>query len=193
MGKVFEAIDAKMERWLTAQKMFFVATAPVGDDGHVNLSPKGLDTFAVLGPTTVAYLDLTGSGAETIAHLRQNGRICLMFCAFEGAPRIVRIHGEGEALLPDHPEFARSMLRFPDLPGVRSIIRVEASRLSDSCGYSVPLYEFKGHRDQLTRWAEHKGPEGLIAYRTKRNATSLDGLPALETPDEMRDIPLAGE
>lgn len=183
MSKVVDAIDEGLERWLAKQHMFFVATAPRSDAGHVNLSPKGLDSFAVLDPHTVAYLDLTGSGAETIAHLQENGRICLMFCGFEGPPKIVRIHGRGDVLRPDHPDFARCHLPFPETLGVRSIIRVRASRISVSCGYSVPLYEYQGQRSQLTRWAEHKGPSGLEAYREANNRTSIDGLPALGPDD----------
>ena len=162
--------------------MFFVGTAPLDGCGHVNLSPKGLDgTFAVLGPTTVAYLDLTGSGVETIAHVRENGRIVLMFCTFEGAPRIVRIHGQGTVLEPHHPDFDGLRERFGEYPA-RSIIRIETTRISDSCGFGVPRYEHVGPRSQLLEWAEKRGPGGLRRYQRERNARSLDGLPGLEGP-----------
>jgi len=180
MGGVRDGIDEKLGAFLLAQRVFFTATAPSGDEGHVNLSPKGVaGSFAVLGPRSVAYLDLTGSGAETIAHLRQNGRICLMFCAFDGPPRIVRLHGRGEALTRDDARFAEEAARFPEHPGARSVVRVEIDRVADSCGYAVPLMDFRGERDQLERWALKRGEEGLAAYRAERNAASIDGLPAL--------------
>ncbi|MGB8330943.1 MAG: pyridoxamine 5'-phosphate oxidase family protein [Polyangiales bacterium] len=180
MGKTFEEIDADLGAFMAKQKIFFVATAPLSADGHVNLSPKGLTgTFAIIDPRTIAYLDLTGSGVETIAHLRDNGRICVMFCAFEGPPRIVRVHGTGDVVEPRHQEFGPLSAHFRNYPGVRSIIRVRAHRISDSCGYGVPLYEFKAERDQLQRWAERKGEAGVAEYRRDRNAQSLDGLPSL--------------
>jgi hypothetical protein len=179
MGKVFEGIDEKLAAWIGAQHLFFVATAPRGDGGYVNLSPKGLDSLAVLGPKSVAYLDVVGSGAETIAHLRENGRITLMFCAFEGLPRIVRLYGRGEAIEPGDAGFDALAARFPAYPSTRAIIRAELGRIADSCGYGVPLYQFKGERSQIGEWAERKGPEGLRAYQLERNRESLDGLPAL--------------
>ena len=159
--------------------MFFVATAPLAADGHVNLSPKGLDTFRVLGPTTVAYLDLTGSGVETIAHLRENGRVTVMFCAFEGRPRILRLYGRGRCVEPGDAEWADASAAFPALSGVRSVIVVEVERIADSCGYAVPLYEFAGERGQLCAWADNKGEEELRRYRAQKNRTSIDGLPGL--------------
>jgi hypothetical protein len=159
--------------------MFFVATAPSGDTGLLNLSPKGLDTFAVLDPQTVAYLDLTGSGIETVAHLRQNGRIVLMFCAFEGPPNILRIYGKGEAIEPGDDEWGGLRGLFPEMHGTRSIIRVRVERASDSCGFAVPLYRYEGDRSTLLDWAEKKGPEAVEAYKTDKNRESLDGLPGL--------------
>lgn len=180
MAKTFDTIDAKLRTFIDEQKMFFVATAPLTPDGHINVSPKGLaGTFAVIDDRTIAYLDLTGSGVETIAHLRQNGRICVMFCAFEGRPRIVRVHGVGDVVEPNDEEFKSLSAHFDEYPGVRSIIRVRASRISDSCGYGVPLYEQKGGRDQLQRWADKKGEDGVAHYRRDNNAESLDGLPSL--------------
>jgi hypothetical protein len=179
MAKTFDAIDPKLRDFIEKQKMFFVATAPLTVDGHVNLSPKGLEgTLAILDEHTIAYLDLTGSGIETIAHIRENGRICVMFCAFEGAPRIVRIHGTGDAVEPGDDEFEGLLGHFDDYPAVRSIIRIRASRISDSCGYGVPLYDYRGERDQLQRWARSKGEEGVAQYRRDNNAESLDGLPS---------------
>ena len=181
MAKVFDQIDDQMAAWLTAQPMFVVATAPLAADGLINASPKGgSGTFAVLGPTTVAYLDLTGSGVETIAHLRENGRIVLMFPAFDGRPQIVRLHGRGRVVLPDDAEFDDLVQRFPRNPGTRSVIVVDVDRISDSCGYAVPRMDYIADRDVLDLWSEKKGPEGLAAYRAKSNAVSLDGLPGLD-------------
>ncbi len=179
MGKVHDALDATVTEFIGRQHLFFVATAPLAADGHLNLSPKGLDSFAVLGPREVAYLDLTGSGVETIAHLRENGRIVITFCAFEGPPKILRMYGRGEVLEPSHPEFAALRPRFPALPGVRSIIRVHVERIADSCGYGVPRYAYEGERSQLVEWAERKGEDGVTAYRDANNARSIDGLPGL--------------
>jgi hypothetical protein len=145
----------------------------------VNVSPKGLDSFAVLGPRSVAYLDVVGSGAETIAHLRENGRITLMFCAFEGLPRIVRLYGRGEAIEPGDAEFDALAARFPRYPSTRSVIRVALERIADSCGYGVPLMQYAGERTQIAEWADRKGADGLRAYQLDRNRVSLDGLPAL--------------
>ena len=179
MGRVFPVLDDRLVEFIRGQQMFFVATAPLSAEGHVNLSPKGLDSFRVLDDRTVAYLDLVGSGIETVAHLRENGRIVLMFCAFSGAPRILRLHGRGEVLEPLHEEFGRLRALFPDHSGVRAIIRICCTRISDSCGFGVPLYEFQGHRPQLLEWAERKGPEALEQYQRQKNARSLDGLPGI--------------
>ncbi len=180
MGKVFDGIDEKLAGWIHAQHLFFVATAPRADTGHVNLSPKGLDSLVILGPKSVAYHDLVGSGAETIAHLRENGRITLMFCAFEGLPRILRLYGRGEVLEPGDAGFADLAARLPQHAGSRSVIRIALDRIADSCGYGVPLYEYKEQRAQLGAWVERKGPDGLRRYQLERNRTSLDGLPALQ-------------
>jgi hypothetical protein len=177
MGRVLDAISDELAAFLEAQPVFFVATAPA--DGHVNVSPKGLDSFRVLDPHTVAYLDLTGSGVETIAHLRENGRVTLMFCAFEGAPNIVRLSGRGEVLSVGEPEADALLERFPTLPGARSVIRVALDRVSTSCGYGVPLMRYDGPRSRLLEWAEARGAEGLVEYRSKKNAVSIDGLPGL--------------
>ncbi len=183
MGKVFDGIDERMREWLQAQRMFFVATAPLSGDGLVNLSPKGQGSFAVLGPRRVAYLDFTGSGVETIAHLRENGRIVVMFCAFDGPPRIVRLHGSGEAVLPGAVGFDAVAALFPQYEGTRAVIHVDVTRIADSCGWSVPRYAYQGERSQLEEWATNKGEAGLRAYRAEYNARSLDGLPGLDGGD----------
>ena len=181
MSKEHEDIGERLAAFMLAQPVFFVGTAPAGGEGHVNVSPKGLaGSFAVLGPHEVAYLDLTGSGAETIAHLRDDGRICLMFCAFEGPPNIVRLHGRGEVVLPGAPGFEDIASRFAERPGVRSVIRVAVDRVSDSCGFGVPRLTLEGDRDQLVKWAAKKGPDGMDEYHRTRNGRSIDGLPALE-------------
>lgn len=183
MAKTLDGIDSDLAAWIRRQHIYFVATAPLAGDGLVNCSPKGLDTFAVLDEHTVAYLDLTGSGVETIAHLRENGRIVVMFCALEGAPRIVRLHGRGEVILPDEPAFDTLRGHFAAYPGVRSIVRIQVTRVSTSCGFGVPLYEFTGERDAMVKWAEQKGEPALKDYRAKHNRTSVDGLPGLvESP-----------
>jgi hypothetical protein len=181
MAKVFDAIDARLAAWIARQRMFFVATAPGGVGGHVNLSPKGpIETLRVLDEHSVAYLDLVGSGAETIAHLQDNGRIVVMLCAFEGPPRIVRLHGRGEVLEP-------GAVDFPDVVALpeqrRTVIRVEVERIADSCGFGVPLMSYEGQRSQMQAWAETKlakgGPGALDDYVAEKNAVSIDGLPAL--------------
>ncbi len=179
MGKVYAQIDEPLSQWILAQHMFFVATAPLAGDGLVNCSPKGLNSFAILDPMTVAYLDLTGSGVETIAHVRENGRIVIMFCSYETAPKIVRLHGRGEVFEPTVPKFATLRQHFPDLPGVRSIIRITLERISDSCGFGVPLYEYVADRQALVHFAEQTGADGLPAYRDKNNRSSIDGLPGV--------------
>jgi hypothetical protein len=182
MAKVFDAIDERLQAWIARQRMFFVATAPSGADGHVNVSPKGpIETLRVLDEHTVAYLDLVGSGAETVAHLRENGRIVVMLCSFDGPPRIVRLHGRGEVLAADAVEF-------PDATALpeqhRSVIRVQVERIADSCGFGVPLMAYEGERRQSLAWAQtqlaKRGPAALDDYMAEKNAVSIDGLPALE-------------
>lgn len=193
MARDLDGIDDRLARFLARQHVFFVATAPRSDDGHLNLSPKGLDgTFAVLDPHTVAYLDLTGSGVETIAHLRQNGRIVVMFCSFEVPPRIVRLHGRGEPVVPDDPRFPSLLGAFPQHPGVRSVIRIDVARVADSCGFGVPLLRFEGERTQLDEWAERKGPDGIVRYQADKNAASIDGLPGLASPADPNRALLGG-
>lgn len=182
MAKVYEALEGRLRDFVNSQPVFFVATAPDGPGGHVNLSPKGgRGTLVVLGPRTVAYLDYTGSGVETTAHLRQNGRITVMWCAFAGPPKIVRVHGRGEPVFPDDPRFADLVGKFEiePMPGLRSVILIEAERISDSCGYGVPFMDYVGERPTMRQWAENKGPEKIETYQRDKNAASLDGLPGL--------------
>jgi hypothetical protein len=181
MGKIYESIDSKLKDWLSAQKVFFVATAPLSPEGHVNCSPKDGESFRVIDERTVAYLDLTGSGVETIAHVKENERIVLMFCAFDGAPKIVRLHGHGEVIETKHPQFEQLRAIFQPMVGIRSFIKIHLTRISDSCGYGVPLYNFRGHRTQLEAWAEHKGEESLLDYRLKHNGQSVDQLEGIES------------
>jgi hypothetical protein len=183
MGKLYENITSDVATWIKQQHMFFVATAPLGVEGHVNCSPKGLDVLRILDSSRVAYLDLTGSGAETIAHLRENGRIVFMFCAFSGAPKIVRLHGRGKVVTKTSPEWETLLAHFPDYPAARSIILADVVRVSDSCGYGVPKFDFKEDRDAMQRWAETKGSAALPEYRKLKNTKSIDGLPALDERD----------
>jgi hypothetical protein len=179
MGTLYEEIDEQVTGFLRDQRMFFVATAPAGAEGHVNLSPKGLEAFRVLGPRRVGYVDYNGSGVETIAHLRENGRIVLMFCAFEGPPKIMRLHGKGRAVGPEEPEFTELLSSFSPLLAVRSIIVADISRIASSCGFGVPLYDYLGERDHAMKWAERKGEDGIASYQHEKNARSIDGLPGL--------------
>jgi hypothetical protein len=177
MGKLYETIDSELQAWIGRQKIFFVASAPLSPDGHVNCSPKGGDTFRVLSGNEVAYLDLTGSGVETIAHVQENGRLVIMFCAFEGGPKIVRLYGRADVVYPGHPDFQRLSEHFPAHSGARAIVRMAVTRISDSCGHAVPLFNFVARRDVLDKWSESKGPEGLAAYRGTKNRVSIDELP----------------
>jgi hypothetical protein len=185
MGRTYDAIDARLTAWLAAQPVFFVATAPLAGDGHVNCSPKGnRGEFAVIGESRIAYVDQTGSGTETIAHLNENARIVVMFCAFTGPPRIVRLHGHGRAVLLDDPDFLELARSFPGpmTVGVRAVIEVEVTRIADSCGYGVPLMEFSGHRPNMEQWADRKGSDGVRAYWVEKNSTSIDGLAGVPPP-----------
>ncbi len=179
MSKTFEQIDDKLATWLMSQPLFFVATAPLAGDGHVNCSPKGnRREFLVTGPRSAAFLDQTGSGVETIAHLNENGRLVLMFCAFEGPPRIVRLHGRGRAIVKESPEFAACVAPFAGAGGVgvRSVVEIEIERISDSCGYGVPFMNFEEHRPTMDQWSQRKGPEGIRDYWAQKNCRSIDDL-----------------
>ena len=182
MAKQYPGLTEKHVEFIADQHMFFVASAPTASDGHVNVSPKGMDSFRVLSPNTVAYLDVTGSGVETISHVKDNGRLVIMFCAFSGSPLTLRLHGQAEVLETGQPRFAELIDRFPDLPGRRAIIQLNVSRVADSCGWTVPLYEHVGYRDYYDRYAEAKGAEGMREAQLAVNMHSIDGLKALDKP-----------
>lgn len=185
MGKTYEGITPRLRAFIEAQKVFFTASAPLSGDGHVNLSPKGRDgTLAVLDEHTVAYLDFGGSHAETIAHLRENGRITLMWCAFTGPPKVLRVHGRGRPIFRDDPEWATHIGRFADGPGARAIIMVEAIKVSDSCGFAVPFMNYQAEREQHAQHFGRKTDEEFAAYCAGKefNRASIDGLPALPLP-----------
>jgi hypothetical protein len=176
MGQVFDGIDDELAAWIAAQPVWFVGTAPLSGDGLVNVSPRGIDTLSVLGTHRLGWLDLTGSGVETIAHLRENGRICLMWCSFDRRARVVRVHGHGRVALPGEPDFDEVVALHPPHPSTRAVVVVDVERVSDSCGFGVPVMDLVEERDLLRPSAEKRGPEGLAEYRATRNATSLDGL-----------------
>ena len=179
MAKIFDGIDDALATWIAAQPLWFVATAPLAADGRVNVSPRGHDTFSVLGPHRVGWVDYTGSGVETIAHLRENGRVCVMFASYSSRPRIVRLHGYGTVALPGDEAFDEVVSRHPSHPGTRAVVIVDVERVSDSCGFGVPVMELVGERDLLRLNANKRGPEGTAAYRADKNAASIDGLPGL--------------
>jgi hypothetical protein len=194
VGRVYDVIDDTTRQWLAQQPLFFVATAPNDPDSHVNLSPKGAaGAFRVLGPTRVAYVDLVGSGVETVAHLRENGRIVLMFCAFAGPPKIIRLHGQGRVVPDDDPEFVTLLQEFSlddDARALaRGIVAVEVTRISDSCGFVVPRMDLVAQRDQLMRWGEQQhaknGDIWKERYVAANNAHSIDGLPGYDPAEEL--------
>jgi hypothetical protein len=180
MGRTYSGVDADLAAWIGAQRLFFVATAPLAATGSVNCSPKGLDTLRIVGPHELAWIDVGGSGIETVAHLKENGRIVLMFCAFAGAPRIVRCHGRGEVIERNHPQFAPLLALFPPPPVCRTLIRVRVTRIADSCGLGVPLYEYRGERDDIARAVAGKSAALLRAQAARQNRVSVDGLPGLD-------------
>jgi hypothetical protein len=184
MGKTYEGIAPDIKTWVEKQPLFFVGTAPLAGSGHVNISPKGLDTLRILGDRRVAYLDLTGSGAETIAHLRENGRVVIMFCAFSGSPKIVRFHGKGRIVTPRDPSWPALRGHFPEHMGARALVDIDVTRVSDSCGYGVPAFGPATPREALDKWTQTRGADGLVTYRRQKNALSIDGLPAFAPEDE---------
>lgn len=179
MGKEYTEIDEGIQRWMARQHMFFVSTAPLQGDGHVNCSPKGLDSLRVLGPRQLAYVDLGGSGIETVAHIKENGRITIMLCAFDGPPKIFRFYGRGTVTEPHEADFEELLKVFPGQPSVRNIITVDVDKIMDSCGFGVPMYEFKKQRDSFKNYLADKSEKYLQDYHRERNATSLDGLKGL--------------
>jgi Pyridoxamine 5'-phosphate oxidase len=179
MAKLYDTITDELAAFIRAQPLFFVASAPLDLHGHVNLSPKGLDSFRILSPTQVAYLDLTGSGNETSAHLEENGRITFMFCAFARPPRILRLYGHGEVVLPHMAAWNTLAPYFRPYPGMRQIVVADITRVQTSCGFGVPLMNYVNQRDTLIRWAEAKGEDGIAAYHCGKNMISIDGLPTI--------------
>jgi hypothetical protein len=179
MAKFFETITPAIREFIGVQHMFFVASAPLDGSGHVNISPKGYDSFRILSETQVAYMDLTGSGNETSAHISEagNGRITIMFCAFDGPPNIVRLFGKGRTVLPQDAEWGSLIAHFTPELGTRQIIVVDLHMTQTSCGYSVPFMDYVGERDTLTRFAEAKGEEGIVEYRREKNSLSIDKMP----------------
>ncbi|NES99437.1 MAG: pyridoxamine 5'-phosphate oxidase family protein [Sphaerospermopsis sp. SIO1G1] len=176
MAKVFDSITEELQKFIAKQQMFFVGSAPLSSTGHVNISPKGLDSLRILSPHRVAYLDLTGSGNETSAHLLENGRITLMFCAFQEPPCILRLYGQGRTILPNDPEWNDLSVLFDDFPGTRQIIIADIEQAKTSCGFGVPLYEFQEQRETLIKWANKKGEQGIREYHQHKNSVSIDGL-----------------
>jgi len=176
MGKVFPALLPEHESYIKRQHIFFVGSAPLSEEGHINISPKGYDTLQVISPTRVAYLDVTGSGNETSAHLAENGRITFMFVAFEGAPVILRLYGRGRVVLPDSPEWDEQVKQFVVIPGERQIIDVDIQEVKTSCGMSIPFFSYSGERDALKQWAAKMGDQEIEKYRRKKNRTSMDGM-----------------
>lgn len=180
MGKLYDEIDERIARWVGKQRMYFVSTAPDSVDGHINCSPKGLDSLRIIGPRELALLDIGGSGIETVAHLKQNRRIVVMLCAFDGPPRIFRFHGIGAVIEPAHDEFAGLLALFPGFESARSIIRIGLTRISDSCGFGVPRYEFVEDRSAMMKWVDGKTEAEMRQYRADNNRLSVDGLPGLD-------------
>jgi hypothetical protein len=177
MGKFFDTITDSHRAFIHKQKLFFTASAPLSESGHVNLSPKGIDSFRVLSDRRVAYMDIVGSGNETSAHILENGRLTIMFCAFDGAPNILRLYGKGYTVLPGDEGWENLAQHFDIQLATRQIIVSDIHMVQTSCGFSVPLYDYKGERDHAQKWAENKGPEGLEVYKSDKNRVSMDGLP----------------
>ncbi len=184
MSKDYPEIDEHMRDWISRQHVFFVATAPLSGEGLINCSPKGLDSLRVLDGRTIAYVDVGGSGIETVAHIKENGRVTVMMCAFDGPPNIVRFYGRGRSVEPGDADFEALLARFPPVPSVRNIVVIEVDRIRDSCGYGVPLYEFKKDRNSLDNYFRGKTEDDLRAYRMRKNRESLDGLPGLDLPSD---------
>lgn len=183
MGQEFQEIDARIKSWIERQHLFFVSTAPLSGDGLINCSPKGLDGLRVTGPRQLVYADVGGSGIESLAHVKENGRIVIMLCSFEGPPKIYRFYGTGRAVESHDAEFSELRELFPNLPTIRDFIVIDVTCIRDACGFGVPVYAYQSERDALQKWSDAKTPDELIKYRQEKNAQSLDGLQGLEIPD----------
>lgn len=187
MAEQFDHLKDNLVRFIEAQKMFFVATAPAGGDGRINLSPKGMDSLRVLSPTRVAWLSVTGSGNETAAHVADNGRMTIMFCSFEAQPLILRLYGKARCVYQNDPDWGDLFAGFTPLPGARQIFDLEIDMVQTSCGYAIPFYDYQGERDTLIKWAENKGDEGLRAAWEEGNQESIDGLPTFIKEGNLAD------
>tara|TARA_R110001632_G_scaffold140060_1_gene255925 strand:- start:34944 stop:35483 length:540 start_codon:yes stop_codon:yes gene_type:complete len=175
MAKFYDKLTSRLQEFIKNQKIFFVATAP--KNGRINLSPKGMDSLRVVNENRILWLNVTGSGNETAAHLLENNRITIMMCSFEGAPNILRIYGKGKAIHPNDQEWATLIHLFPETPGTRQIFDIKVESAQTSCGMSIPFFDYKGEREQLNDWAKEKGKEGIEQYWEDRNLTSIDGKP----------------
>ena len=179
MSKTYPALTSELKTWIAQQPLFFLASAPLQADGHINLSPRGLDSLRIINDQELVILDFTGSGNETAAHLHENARLTVMLCAFSGDPKILRLYGHGEVIRPGQPAWpAHRALFEPVLAGVRQLFVLKLDRIQTSCGFGVPLMDFVAQRDMLLEWARKKGPDGITTYQLNKNARSIDGLPA---------------
>ncbi len=177
MAKVHSEISTELADWISEQPMYFVASAPRSDSGHINVSPRGVHSLRIMDPNQVLLLDLTGSGNETAAHVTENSRLTVMFCAFTGKPKILRLYGNAEAILPGHPDWATLRAEFPEsIAAVRQLFRLNINRIQTSCGFGVPLMDFVAQREILSEWSEKRDEQALIEYRQNANAKSIDGL-----------------
>jgi len=177
MAKVHKEITTELSDWIAEQSMYFVASAPLSESGHVNVSPRGVHSLRIMTPNQVLLLDLTGSGNETAAHVTQNSRLTVMFCAFNGKPKILRLYGNAEAILPGHDEWQKLRAEFPDsIVGVRQLFRLTITRVQTSCGFGVPLMDFVAQRETLSEWSTKRNEQELMDYRQNKNAVSIDGL-----------------
>ena len=182
MAAVYEELDARLCQFIEKQKMFFVGSSPLADDGFVNISPKGMDSLRILNAKTVAYLDFTGSGIETVAHVKENGRLVIMFCSFDKSPLILRLYGHANAIERTDADWQRLRSHFPESRMARAIIRLSLTRIADSCGWGVPMYEYVGERAQYRKYAERIDDPGLRQAQLESNLKSINGLPGLERP-----------
>ena len=182
MSKTYKQLDGRLQKFICAQKMFFVGSAPRSDDGFINISPKGFDSFRILNPKTVAYLDYTGSGIEAIANIKENGRLVIVFCSFDEKPLILRLYGRATVIEKSDVEWRTLQPLFPDVPAARAIIKLPIQRITDSCGWGVPFYQYKGLRDQYPKYIEKVGRRGLRQAQLKSNMASINGLPGLKQP-----------
>lgn len=179
MAKTYPALTPELQTWIAQQPLFFLASAPLQRDGHINLSPRGLDSLRITGEQELVILDLTGSGNETAAHLQENGRLTVMLCAFQADPKILRLYGQGHVIRPNESKWETYRPLFaPNIPGIRQLFHLRIERIQTSCGFGVPLMDFVAQRDILLEWAEKKGPDGIEQYQREKNAQSIDGLPA---------------